>query len=73
MLTFEEYSPTNVVTTKSLNYKHSHKMKPRVWTDYFEKRDKLRKLNMIYDTWNMRSLCGTGSLMRVAKEKPNYK
>jgi hypothetical protein len=37
-------------------------------TDSFDKRTKLRKVDMRFDTWNVRSLHRTGSFMTVAEE-----
>jgi hypothetical protein len=44
-----------------------------MWTDSLEKQFKLRKINMIFGTWDIRSLYRTGSLMTVAKEILTYK
>jgi hypothetical protein len=44
----------------------------RTWTDYLDKRHKLKKIDVIFGTWNVRSLCRAGSLMAVAKEISKY-
>jgi hypothetical protein len=36
--------------------------------DSLDKRPKIRKMDMRFGMWNIRSLYGTGSLMTVAKE-----
>jgi exonuclease III len=38
-----------------------------------DKRPKLRKIDMRFGTWNVRSLYRAGSLMTVAKEISKYK
>jgi hypothetical protein len=40
---------------------------PWTWTDSQYKRPKLRKMDMRFGTWNVRSLYRTGSLVTVAK------
>ncbi|PNF19991.1 hypothetical protein B7P43_G08653 [Cryptotermes secundus] len=47
--------------------------KPRTWTDSLDKRPKLMKMDMIFDTWNVRSLYRAGSLRAVAEEILKYK
>jgi exonuclease III len=37
------------------------------------KRPKLRKMDVRFGTWNIRSLCWAGSLRTVAKEMSKYK
>jgi hypothetical protein len=44
-----------------------------VLEDYLDKRPKLRKMDMRFGTWNVRSLYSVGSLMTVAKEISKYK
>jgi hypothetical protein len=51
----------NKLVTKNLTV-------PRTWTDYLDKRPKLRNMNMRFGTWNVRSLYRAGSLMRVSRE-----
>jgi hypothetical protein len=41
--------------------------------DSLDKQYKLRKIDMIFVTWNIRSLYRTGLLMTVAKEIAKYK
>jgi hypothetical protein len=41
--------------------------------DSLDKRPKLKKLDMRFGTWNVRSLYRAGSLMAVAKEISKYK
>jgi hypothetical protein len=45
---------------------------PRTWADSLDKRPKLRKMDMIFGTWNVRSLYGAGSIMTVVKEISKY-
>jgi hypothetical protein len=47
--------------------------KGRTWTDSLNKLPKLRKINVRFGTWNIRSRYRTGSLMTVAKELSKYK
>jgi hypothetical protein len=35
------------------------------WTDYLDKRPRLKKMDMRFGTWNVRSLYRAGSLMTV--------
>jgi hypothetical protein len=48
-------------------------MKPRNWTDSFYKRLKLKKMDMRFGTWNVRSMYRAGSLRAVAEEISKYK
>jgi hypothetical protein len=41
--------------------------------DSLDKRPKLRKINMTFGTWNVRSLYRAGSSMTVAKDISKYK
>jgi hypothetical protein len=41
---------------------------PRTWTDSLDKRPKLRKMDMRFGTWNVRSLYRAGSHITVVKE-----
>jgi hypothetical protein len=41
---------------------------PRIWTDSLDKRPKLRKMEVQFGVWNVRSLYRAGSLITVAKE-----
>jgi hypothetical protein len=43
--------------------------KPRTWTDYLDKRPKLRNMDMRFCTWNVRSLFRAISLMTVSKNQ----
>jgi hypothetical protein len=45
---------------------------PITWTDSLNKRPQLGKMDMRLDTWNVESLCRTGSIMNVAKEISKY-
>jgi hypothetical protein len=47
--------------------------KPRTWADYFDKRPKPKKMNMRFDTWNVRSMYRAGSLRAVAEEISKHK
>jgi hypothetical protein len=38
------------------------------WTDYLDKRPKLRKMGLRFGTWNVRSLYRAGLLMADAKD-----
>jgi hypothetical protein len=40
----------------------------QTWMDSLDKRPTLRKMDIRFGTWNVRSLCKAGSLMTVAKE-----
>jgi hypothetical protein len=40
---------------------------PQTWTDYLDKRRKLKKMNMRSDMWNVRNLYREGSFMTVVK------
>jgi hypothetical protein len=46
---------------------------PRTWTDSLGKRPKLRKMDVRFGTWTVRSLYRAGSLVTVAKEISQYK
>jgi hypothetical protein len=46
--------------------------KPWTWTDSLDKRPKLKKMDMRFGTWNMRSMYRAGSLRAVAEEISNY-
>jgi hypothetical protein len=46
---------------------------PRTWRDFMDKRPTLKKLDMRFGTWNIRSLYRADSLMTVAKETSKYK
>jgi hypothetical protein len=50
----------------------SHK-EHRSWTDSLDNRSKLKKMDMRFSTWNVRSLYRAGSLMTVAKGISKYK
>jgi hypothetical protein len=41
---------------------------PQTWSDSFDKQPELRKMDMRFGTWNVRSLYKEGSLMTVANE-----
>jgi hypothetical protein len=41
-------------------------IRPRIWTDYLDKRPKLREMGMRYGTCNLRSPYRVGSLITVA-------
>jgi hypothetical protein len=45
---------------------------PRNWTGTLE-RPKARKMGMRFGTWNVRSLCRSGSLKTVSGEVAKYK
>jgi hypothetical protein len=45
----------------------------QTWTDSLDKRPKLRKMDMRFATWNVKSLYRAGSLMTVAKDISKYK
>jgi hypothetical protein len=45
---------------------------PRTCTDFLDKRPKPKKMNMKFETWNVRSLYRAGSLRAVAEETPKY-
>jgi hypothetical protein len=47
------------ITTKSLAL---------AWSEFFDKQPKLKKTNMRFGTWKVRSLNGASSLMTVARE-----
>jgi hypothetical protein len=47
--------------------------KPWTWTDFLNKRPKRKKMDMIFGTWNVRSLYRAGSLRTVAEEISKYK
>jgi hypothetical protein len=46
---------------------------PRTWTDSLDKRSKLRKMDVGFDTWNVRRQHREGSPMAVAKKISKYK
>jgi hypothetical protein len=46
---------------------------PRTWTDFLDKRHKLRNTDMRFGTWNVRSLYRAGSLKTVSRELARYK
>jgi hypothetical protein len=46
---------------------------PGTWADSLDKRPKLRKMDMRFGTWNVRSLYRTVSLMTIAKAISKYK
>jgi hypothetical protein len=45
---------------------------PITWTDSLNKGPQLRKMDVRLDTWNVESICRTGSIMKVAKEISKY-
>jgi exonuclease III len=47
--------------------------KPQTWTDSLDKRPKRKKMDMRFDTWNVRSLYRAGSLSTVGEEISEYK
>jgi hypothetical protein len=47
--------------------------KPQIWTDYFDKLPKRKKMDMRFGTWNVRSMYKAGSLRTVAEEVSKYK
>ncbi|PNF34140.1 hypothetical protein B7P43_G01150 [Cryptotermes secundus] len=47
--------------------------KPRTWADPLDKRPRLKKMEMKFGTWNVRSLYRAGSLRAVAEELLKYK
>jgi hypothetical protein len=58
-----------LVTVKNKLVTKCHK-EPRTWTDSLDKRPTLRKMDMRFGTWNVRTLYRAGSRMTVAKEIP---
>jgi hypothetical protein len=42
--------------------------KPRTWTDYMDEQPTLKKMDMRFGTWNVRSMYRAGSLRAVANE-----
>jgi hypothetical protein len=46
---------------------------PRIWTDSVNKRPKLRKMDMRFGTWNVRSLYRAGTLEDNIKVDPREK
>jgi hypothetical protein len=46
---------------------------PRAWTDSLDKRHKLWEMDMLFGTWNIRSLYRAGSLKTVSRELARYK
>jgi hypothetical protein len=47
--------------------------KPQTWTDSFDKRPRLKKIDMRFGTWNVRSMYRAMSLRAVAEEISKYK
>jgi hypothetical protein len=47
-------------------------MEPQTWTGSLDKQPKLRKIDMMFSTWNVKSFYRAGSLMTVAKELSKY-
>jgi hypothetical protein len=47
--------------------------KPRIWTDSLDKRPRRKKMDIRFDTWNVRSMYRAGSLRAVAEEISKYK
>jgi hypothetical protein len=43
-------------------------IKPWTWTDLLGKQSRLKKMDMRFGTWNVRSMYRAGSLMAVAEE-----
>jgi hypothetical protein len=60
------------LTVKNKFVTKCHK-EPWTWTDSLEKRSNLKKMDMRFGTWNVRSLYRACSLMTVAKEILKYK
>jgi hypothetical protein len=56
-----------LLAAKNKLVKKDHK-KPRTWTEYLDNRPKLRKMDMRFCTWNVRSMSKIGSLITVEKE-----
>jgi hypothetical protein len=54
-----------LLTIKNKLVTNCHKA-ARTWTDSLDKRLKLRKMNVRFGTWNVRSLYRAGSLVTVA-------
>jgi hypothetical protein len=48
-------------------------MKPQNWTDSVDKRPKLKKMDMRFGKWNVRSMYRACSLRAVAEEISKYK
>jgi hypothetical protein len=46
---------------------------PQTWTDSLDKRLKIKKMDMRFGTWNVRSLYRSGLLMIVVKELSRYR
>jgi hypothetical protein len=53
--------------SSSLTYHSNYSLQrvPQTWTDYLDKRPKLKKTDARFCTWNVRSLYRAGSLMTV--------
>jgi hypothetical protein len=47
--------------------------KPQTWTDRLDKRPRLKKIDMRFGTWNVRSIKRGGLLRAVAEEISKYK
>jgi hypothetical protein len=47
--------------------------KPENWTDSTDKCPKTRRMDIIFGTWNVRSLCRADLQMTVVKELSKYK
>jgi hypothetical protein len=54
------------LVTKILN-------KPWIWTESLDKRPKRKKMDMRFDTWNVRSMYRAGSLRAIEEEISKYK
>jgi hypothetical protein len=46
--------------------------KPRNWNDFLDKRPKLKKINMRFGTWNVRSMYRAGPLRALAEGISEY-
>jgi hypothetical protein len=46
--------------------------KPRTWTNSLDKRSKRKKMDMRFDTWNVRSMYRADSLRAVAEGISKY-
>jgi hypothetical protein len=46
---------------------------PLTWKDSSDKRHKVKKIDISFGTWNVRSLYRVGSVMTVAKEVSKHK
>jgi hypothetical protein len=47
--------------------------KPLTWMDSLDKRHKRKKMDMRFETWNVRSMYRAGLLRAVAEEIARYK